>query len=208
MQKLDDVERYVADLRREMKADPGLARRVSEEIRQHLEEAVEERVRGGLDIGAAQAEAIRALGSPREVAAQYPGLAGISRGLLLAASIFSLLISGWLVTVLLFVLPGRNEDQIPFWTLVCAGFAGYGLVSIAYAQGILWQTWARLTLSTLSLAGVGAGAFATWSQADRAAHGGDFEGYIFLMGLGLAAHGALFLAYSFLTRRNAGAPAR
>lgn len=56
-----------------------------------------------------------------------------------------------------------------------------------------------------SVAAMALGVYAVWTQVHGAARGRDFEGYIVLMGVGLAAHG-LVLAGDLVLSRHSPAP--
>jgi hypothetical protein len=119
--------------------------------------------------------------------------------LLRVAALGSIGISLWLVFVLAFVLPRTRPDQIPFWSMVAVGFAAFGALSWIFERGVRHA----LLLGALALcavAAVGLSAFAVATQITRAAQAREFEGYIVLMGVCLAAHGMILLAYMFTTR--------
>lgn len=144
------------------------------------------------------------MGSPTFIGDQYPKIAWLGRALLFGAALLSLLIGAWLVAVILFVLPHRNAGRISFWTLVCAGFLSYGALTILFLAGPSRSSWLGWSLVGVSLGCIPAGLYAVGDQLRRAAAGGDFEGYLLLMGAALAAHGTLFSLHALLTRRDSG----
>jgi hypothetical protein len=65
------VEKYLADLGRELRKRGVFATRFMEETRGHLTDAIEAGQRGGLAQDAAEEAAIRSFGDPREVAEKF-----------------------------------------------------------------------------------------------------------------------------------------
>jgi hypothetical protein len=65
------VEKYLADLSRELRRRGVLGTRFLEETRGHLTDAIEAGCRGGLTKGVAEESAITSFGDPREVAAKF-----------------------------------------------------------------------------------------------------------------------------------------
>jgi len=135
---------------------------------------------------------------PRE-GARRSAVSGFVTALLRAGAIGCWVVAAWLVSVLLFVLPGRNEAQIPWWAAVMVGFAAYGAITWWHAA----HPRAALVRRLLYVAGplsVALGASAVATMTWRAARGQDFEGYVVLMGAGLAAHGGAVLLHLFATK--------
>jgi hypothetical protein len=110
--------------------------------------------------------------------------------------------TAWLVIVIVGVLPGRDPSSIVTWAVVAAG-------SVALAVAALRATmpgdrrWTRdAALAVLSVAALGFGAVVLSSVAAPDDAGRHFEGYLLLIGLILAAEGALGLAWLVAERRR------
>jgi hypothetical protein len=125
------------------------------------------------------------------------------RALFAAATISTALVGLWLVWVLYAVLPLRDPGHIPLWRAVALGCFGYAVLSWAFLiagprrRVLLWSVVAA------SVAAVGAGMYGVVSMLGIASTGGDFEGYILLMGGLIGGHGLAALAYAVLTLRGA-----
>jgi len=106
----------------------------------------------------------------------------------------------WLVWVIQVILPGRNADQAPFWTCVACFFAALGGGSLLLSSKPR-TTALRVTLALAAIAAAVLGAMGIASQVERSAAGGDFEGYVVLMGAGLLVHAAAIAWFLHVTRR-------
>ena len=116
------------------------------------------------------------------------------RGLVIAGSTGLWLIALWLVSVTMFVLPHGNADQIPFWIFIAVGMAGYATVSLWFAYHP--TIWLRRVMRIGSLAAIGFGLYMFVANELQARRTGDFEGYLFLMGLGLVSVGLVNIIYT------------
>ena len=121
--------------------------------------------------------------------------------ILLLESLATLGVALWLTWVTILVLPSRDPGHVALWRVVACGFFAYcGLswsaVSMSHRIAAL-----RWSLLVVSLAAVTLGTYGIASQT-----GHHFEGYIVLMGLVLAAHGATAIAFSLVvgSRSQAG----
>ena len=100
----------------------------------------------------------------------------------------------WLLFVTVAILPARDPGHVPLWRAVAAGFLGWAALSawcLAHPprRGVL-----RMLLVADALLACGLGLFAAIrTLAGPAAH---FEGYLVLMGVLLAGHGAAGLAWA------------
>ncbi len=106
----------------------------------------------------------------------------------------------WLASVLLVVRPPGIAGQSGLWIIVLAGFMAYGVAGLALIArpSDRMLRWAVLLSAPM---GVVLGLVGIGSQVTRAAAGGDFEGYVLLMGAGLAAQAAAMLVFLYATRR-------
>jgi hypothetical protein len=117
------------------------------------------------------------------------------RVLALLASVGSVLVSFWLLSVVTVVLPRANADQIPFWCVVMVGFFVYGAASWYAIQHEGAPPLLRAALIAVSAIAVLLGIAVVVENEIRAMRTGDFEAYISLMGIALCGHGVLLIAY-------------
>ncbi|HVP40259.1 MAG TPA: permease prefix domain 1-containing protein [Candidatus Saccharimonadales bacterium] len=198
------IQEYLRRLRTGLRGDPRLARRVVQEVADHLGEAARAEEARGLSPAEAERSAVDRFGPPEELVRHYARESAALRplGALVAlAAGGSLTVAAWLAWVLLFVLPRRDPGSVPMWTAVMLGFTGYAALT-------WWHVWypyrARLrwVLALGSLAAVAAGTYVVLAMDERGRRGQGFEGYVVLMGLVLAGHGALMLLHLWLTART------
>lgn len=197
------VERYLEELRRELRANPLLARRVLEEVADHLAEAVAAEKRAGADALEAEARAVRRLGEARSLARAFDPFDLPMRVVLLVAASSTVLMALWLSWVVLFVLPARDPAHVGFWRVVAAAFVAYGALTFAFLARGPRSAWLRGTVRLVSVAAVTAGLWGIATMLRVARTGGHFEGYIVLMGALLAGHGLAALAYDLVAVRIA-----
>ena len=130
------------------------------------------------------------------------------RGLALLASVGSVLVSFWLLSVVTVVLPRGNADQIPFWSIVMIGFFAFGSLSWYTVQHANTPRILRTLLLLASAAAVLLGLAAIVENEIRTARTGDWEAYISVMGIALAGHGVVLLTYLLRRKRvDSGAQA-
>lgn len=111
------------------------------------------------------------------------------RRLLVLTSLATTGVALWLFLVIVGVLPHHDAAHIPFWRAVALGFVAYsGLCAVWLSMGAT-QPWLRWNVFALSLMATALGAFGIAIELRRANAGGDFEGYIVLMGAILVIHG-------------------
>jgi hypothetical protein len=111
------------------------------------------------------------------------------------SSIASVLMAGWLASVVLLILPVRDPGHIQFWAAVAIAAAALVAVTlIAIRRGRTIPAGLAAVLGVLALAAVGFGLYVL-ATALTTAVAGDPEGYLFAIGAILAAHGGLGLAW-------------
>jgi hypothetical protein len=111
------------------------------------------------------------------------------------------LVAVWLCWVIFAVLPVRDPSHVRLWALVGSGFFFFSVLSWAYLAVGPRIALLRRSLIVLSLLAIAAGLYGIVDMMKVAISGGDFEGYIVLMGLVLLGHGASALFYTLLTAR-------
>jgi len=82
MSASDPIERYVRELRRELRGRRGARRRIVAEVRTHLLEAADAERASGADEHKAAEQALARFGSARDTARRFDGLASRRRTLL------------------------------------------------------------------------------------------------------------------------------
>ena len=199
------IDAYLARLRAELKGNPLLARRVLEEVRDHLALAAEEERKSGMSDHDAEASAVHRFGAPEEFARKFDRFVLPFRLMLIFMSLATMLVGLWLIFVIAVVLPARDPEHIPLWRAVAAGFLAYSALTWAYLIKGPRIAWLRGTVLLLSLAAITLGVYGIVNMVMVARSGGHFEGYIVLMGLILGGHGLTALVYTVLTRRIARA---
>jgi hypothetical protein len=190
----DPVAGYLEELRRQLRMDPWLARRVLQEVADHLAESADQEQRAGADTAEARRRAVERFGPAAEFAAQLPKGDAVLRLLTLASASGSVAVGLLVAWIVVFVLPAENADQMPFWTVVSCGFLGYGALTWLYFSTSLGRTFARvLALGSASAIFVGLTAIVHSLYLARVT--GDWEAYVTIFGLVLAGHGAVLTAY-------------
>jgi len=190
----DPVAAYLGELRRQLRLDPWLARRVLQEVADHLAESTDQEQRAGADIAEAGRRAVERFGSAAEFAAQLPHGHPVLRVLTLAAACGSIAVGLLVAWAIVFLLPTENANQIPFWTVVSCGFLGYGALTWLYFAATLRKTLARV-LGVASAAAILVGLTAVAHSLYLARTTGDWEAYVTTFGLVLAGHGAGLSTY-------------
>lgn len=193
------VEAYVRDLRRTMRGQPLLARRVAEEARDHLAEIVAAERRAGMSQHEAEQSAVGRFGAPDALARQFDRFSLPFQALLAFSAIATVLVAVWLFTVVAWILPARDPARIPMWTIVAIGFLAYSVLSLAYLVVGPRSRLLRAVVLLLSVVAIVLGGFGVVDMLRVANAGGHFEGYILLMGIILAGHGLVAIAYTLLS---------
>jgi hypothetical protein len=188
-EELGPLEAYLQQLRHELRRDPMLARRVVEEARDHLEQIVTEERRRGMSQLEAEHAAVNRFGPPGPLARQFDRFSLPLKVMLAIASLMTLAVAAWLVSVIALVLPRHDPARIPLWTGVAFGFLVYSSLSIAYLVLGARARALRAIVLVLSLAAIALGAYAVIRMVQ--APDRHFEGYLLLMGLILAGHGLI-----------------
>ena len=197
------VERYLAELRKAMRGNPFLARRVLEEVTDHLAEAVAAERRAGMEPREAEEAAVRRMGAPDHLAHGFDPFDFPMKMLLFAAASSTVLMAMWLSWVVLYVLRARDPAHLPQWRIVAAAFLAYGALTFAFLIRGRRPAWLRVTMLALSVVAIALGVWGVTTMIQVGQRGGHFEGYIVLMGVLLAGHGLAALGYERLTTRIA-----
>lgn len=195
------TESYLAALRGSLRGNPLLARRVIEEVADHLAEAVAAARRSGMSEHDAEEDAVRRFGPPAQFAGQFDRFGLPFRFLLMFASIATIGVGLWLLWVIALVLPARDPAHIPMWRTVALCFFAYSGLSWAYLAVGPRHAALRWAVLLVSLGAIGLGLYGVVAMILQGLEGEHFEGYIVLMGLVLAGHGLSAFAYTLLTRR-------
>lgn len=198
------LDTYLQQLKHELRHDPLLARRVVDEAADHLAQIVAAERRQGMSQQDAEQEAVRRFGAPGPLARQFEGFSMPLKAMLALASLATLLVAAWLVSVIAFVLPRHDPDRIPLWTGVVVGYLIYSGLSIAYLVLGARVRALRAVVVALSLVAIALGIWAVAQMVRASASGGHFEGYLMLMGLILAGHGLIALANTLVSFLIAG----
>lgn len=186
------IERYLAELRREFRGNPLLARRVLEEAADHLAAAAAAERESGMPDHDAEAAAVRRFGPAHRFARQFDRDVLPFRAILVLSSLATAGMGLWLFSVIAFVLPARDPAHIPMWT----GIAFAYVACAALSWGFLV---AGPRHAALRIAGLCASALAlTWGVTLITGSGARSEGYLALMGVILLVHGLAAIAYMLL----------
>ena len=110
-------------------------------------------------------------------------------------SVATLAIAGWLVSVVVLVLPARDPAAIGFWTLVAIGAAGFGGLSIVVTDGRFRHRSITVIVLAVGAALLALAALVLGWISMLAARGPHFEGYLFAIGAVFAIHGALVILW-------------
>jgi hypothetical protein len=199
------LEDYLTGLRREFRGNPLLARRVLEEVRDHLALAADEERRSGMSPFESEQKAVERFGPASQLARKFDRFGLAFRALLILCALATILVGLWLMFVITFILPSRDPEHIKLWGSIAACFFAYSGLTLLYLFRGPRSTWLRRAVVTLSFAAIAAGAYGIVNMIEVGRSGGHFEGYIVLMGLVIAGHGVVALLYTVLTRRLARA---
>jgi hypothetical protein len=102
----------------------------------------------------------------------------------------------WLLWVTAVVLPARDPAHIPMWRTVAACFLAYGALSWAAVAAGRSHPPIRWAMGVTSVVAIVLGLYGIADAIRRAGPGGDFEGYILMMGFILAGHGLVGLLHA------------
>ena len=197
------IDAYLHELRRALRHDPILARRVLEEVVDHLSESVAAGREAGMSEEEAQENAVRRFGPAAQFASQFDRFVTPLRLLLVFASIATVGVAIWLFTVIAVVLPAHDPAHIPLWRTVALCFLAYSALSWAYLVLGPRHIVLRWSVLTVSIVAIACGIYGIVDTFRRAAASGDFEGYIVLMGLILCGHGLAAFVYTSISARIA-----
>ncbi|HEX2754435.1 MAG TPA: hypothetical protein VHM48_03170 [Candidatus Limnocylindrales bacterium] len=113
-------------------------------------------------------------------------------------SIASVVLAGWLASVVLNVLPTRDPGHVQLWSLVTVGVVCFAAASFLAIRPVRrappFPAGLAAALGVLAVAAVGFGLFVLGSEMSDAL-AGDPEGYLFVVGVIVTAHGALALGW-------------
>jgi hypothetical protein len=126
------------------------------------------------------------------------------RLMLMAASVVTVAVALWLLSVSALVLPARDPAHVPLWLTVAFALLGYSALCWAHLLSGPGRALLRRTVLAASCAAVAAGIYGISAMIGRSATGGHFEGYIVLMGLIVGLHGLLAALHAL--RAEAAAP--
>ena len=194
------IDEYLAQLRVALKVNPLLARRVLEEVSDHLALIADEERRSGMSDHEAEEKAVRRFGPPDQFARRFDRFALPFRLFLLFASISTAVVGLWLLFVIAVVLPAHDPAHIPLWRGITAGFFAYCGLTWTYLIRGPRSAWLRGIVLVASVAAIAAGLYGIVNMINVARSGGHFEGYIIFMGLILCAHGLFAVIYAVLSR--------
>ena len=193
------IERYLEELRAELRHDPLLARRLCEEVADHLAELAAGERSEGMSQHDAEKAAVDRFGSPGPLARQFERFSFPLKALLACAGLATALVALWLFMVITVVLPARDPAHVPMWTGFALGFLAYAGLTLAFVLRGPHPALLPALVVVLSLGAMAFGGYAIASMIAAANSGAHFEGYLLLMGVILAGHGLCALAYAALT---------
>lgn len=126
-------------------------------------------------------------------------MTGVVRGGLQVASFATAALAVWLVAVVLFVLPAADPGHVQLWTVVAVASAALVGLSVLATRGDVRPSIPVAAL--LALLSIALGAFGLFAIGSfvSAAPTADPEGYQLVIGIILAAHGALGLVWTLAT---------
>jgi hypothetical protein len=132
--------------------------------------------------------------------------AALIGSLLVLASLATTGVALWLIWVTAVVLPTRDPAHIPLWRAVAACFLAYGALSGACVAAGRGHPPIRWAMGATSVVAIVLGLYGIADAIRRAGPGGDFEGYILLLGFTLGGHGIIGLLHTLRTRGAARPP--
>ena len=194
-----DIAGYLRALREALRHDPLLARRISQEVADHLAELSAEHRRQGMSEHDAEEAAVRRFGDAGSLARQFRAFSLPLQLLVVAGALATGLVALWLCFVVVAVLPSRDPQRAGMWAAIAAAFLAYAALTLAFAVRGPRPPWLRALVVAGSLTAMAFGGYeiAAMATADRT--GAHFEGYLLLMGSILAAQGACAFAHAMLT---------
>ena len=138
-------------------------------------------------------------GSPHAFAKLVDRWAFPIKALFWGASVVTIGVAVWLMTVIAWILPSHDPAHIPLWTGVTVGYLVFSGLSITYLRLGPRRAALRVLVLALSICALGAAALGAYEMFRASRRGGDFEGYLLLMSLLLAGHGLVAIAYTWIT---------
>jgi hypothetical protein len=189
------IARYLAELRRELRGNPLLARRVLEEVADHLADAAAAGRESGMSSHDAEEAAVRRFGPAPAFARRFDRFAPPLRAILVLCSLATAGMGLWLFWVIAVVLPARDPAHIPLWLGIATAYLAYAALSWAYLAAGPRQPVLRIAGPAGSAAALAWGLVLIATCA-RAPH---FEGYLLLMGVVLVVHAVAAIATMLIT---------
>jgi hypothetical protein len=187
----DKIDAFIAEVDRRLLLPPSDRRRVAEELRAHLDDALTEEVRAGASPEQGVSRALARIGDPASIAGQYARRPVVLDGLAALGAVACGGVAAWLLVIAATVLPTVDPERVWFWVFVAVGFLGLALLTGAYlALGRRTRS-GGLAIGVVALLSIVAGARLA---IPTLAPGADFEGYILLMGTVLMGQGAVLVA--------------
>ncbi len=120
----------------------------------------------------------------------------LGRALAVAAGA-NVLVAGWLAYTVTNVLPARDPARIPFWATVACAIVVFAAVSFAALKARAGARLLRTATGVLGLPALGLGLGTAAKMLTHGGAGGNFEGYVIVIGALLAVHGAVAMAFAF-----------
>ena len=195
----EPIEAYLRALREALRHDPLLARRLSDEVADHLAELSADSRRQGMSEHDADEAAVRRFGDAAALARQFQPFSTPLKLLVGLGALGTGLIALWLGFVVVAVLPYRDPQHVGLWSGISAAFFAYAALTLTFVLRGPRPPWLRVAVGAGSLAAIAFGGYEIVAMATAAGTGAHFEGYLLLMGAILAAQGACALAYVALT---------
>jgi hypothetical protein len=195
----EPIERYLRALREALRHDPLLARRLCDEVADHLAELSAANRSQGMTEHDAQEAAVRRFGEAGALARQFQPFSLPLKLLVVAGAVATGLIALWLCFVVVAVLPARDPQRIGLWTSIAVAFFGYAALTLLSVVRGPRPAWLPGSVGALSLAALAFGGYEVAAMVRAADSGAHFEGYLLLMGAILAAQGLCALVYTALS---------
>ena len=195
----ESIASLLDDLRRRLRFDPLMARRVLPEVTDHLDDGVAGEMRAGASRAAAEARVVERFGSAGDFVARLGDHATLRAVVLLAAA-GSIAIGVLIALIAMFVLE-HDEDagDLPILAVMSGGYLFYGGLTWLHLSGGAARLLRPLLVFGSAVAVLGGIAVAVHSLY-LALVTGDWEAYATLFGVVLSGHGLILLAYVWYVR--------
>lgn len=194
----EPIERYLGALREALRHDPLLARRLCDEVADHLAELSAENRSQGMSEHDAEEAAVRRFGDAGALARQFRPFSLPLKIAVVAGALATGLIALWLCFVVVVVLPAHDPQRIGMWSWIAVAFFAYAACTLLFVARGPRTPWLPSAMYWGSIAAIAFGAYEIYAMVTAARTGAHFEGYLLLMGAVLAAQGLCALAYTML----------